>query len=121
MKKNILEYLEYTAAVLPDKTAFSSGEEDLSFGELFRASRAIGTGLLSSGLCREAVIVFMDKHPSTMAAFFGVIYAGCYYACVDASMPDERIRSIISSLGARAVISDTRSKKRAESLGLEYF
>ena len=121
MKKNILEYLEYTAARLPDKTAFSSGEEDLSFGELCRASKAIGTRLLSAGLHREAVIVFMDKHPSTMAAFFGTIYAGCYYACVDSSMPDERIKTIIASLGARAVISDTRSKKRAEALGLEYF
>ena len=119
MKKNILEYLEYTAERVKDKTAFSSGEEDLSFSELLRSAKAIGSRLLSLGIHREPVIVFMDKHPSTIAAFFGVIYAGSYYACVDSSMPDERIKTIIASLGARAVIADARARKRAEALGLE--
>ena len=31
MKKNILEYLEYTKERLPEKIAFSNGEESLSF------------------------------------------------------------------------------------------
>lgn len=120
MKKNILEYLEYTASRLPDKTAFSSGEENMSFGELERAARSIGSALLERGIASEAVVVFMDKHPRTLAAFFGVIYAGCYYACVDPSMPDDRIRTIIDNLGARTLIYDARSAKRAEAFGLEH-
>ena len=120
MKKNILEYLEYTAARLPEKTAFSSGEENMSFSRLKKSAQAIGSELARHRLAREAVIVFMDKHPNTLAAFFGVLYAGCYYVCVDSSMPDERIKTIIENLGARAVIHDKRAAKRAEALGLEF-
>ncbi len=120
MKKNILEYLEYTKERLPDKVAFSNGEESLTFGELSHASLSVGSELLRRGISREGVLVFMDKHPNTMAAFFGVIYAGCFYACVDATMPDERIKTIIDNIGARAVIFDARSEKRARALGLAH-
>ena len=55
MMKNILEYLEGTALAVPEKLAFSDGKSDLSFGELHRASRAIGSALIKEGAKREAV------------------------------------------------------------------
>lgn len=119
MKKNILQYLEHTADRLPDKCAFSVGEESLSFSELMSAARSVGSELARLGFYREAVIVFMDKHPNTIAAFFGTIYAGCYYVCVDASMPDDRIKAIIDSVGAKCIIADKRAAKRAGTLGVE--
>lgn len=120
MRKNILEYLEYTAARIPDKCAFSSGEEDMSFSALINKSRSIGSTLLSLGVTRGAVIVFMDKHPNTVCAFLGVVYSGSFYACVDSSMPDERIKSIVHSLSAVAVIYDKKNEKRARELCLEH-
>ncbi|MBE6557356.1 MAG: amino acid adenylation domain-containing protein [Ruminococcaceae bacterium] len=118
MRKNILQYLEQTALRTPDKCAFSDGRDSMSFSALLAASRAIGTALLQQGLSGEPVAVFMNKHPSTMAAFFGVIYAGCHYVCLDAAMPDERIRAILDNLSARAVIYDARNRKRAEAFSL---
>ena len=119
MKKNILEYLEYTACRLPDKVAFSNGEESMSFSELSASAKAIGSELLRRGLSGRAVAVFMDKHPTTLAAFFGVIYAGSYYVCLDSSMPDDRIKTILESVDAAAVISDKRNSKRAGTLGVD--
>ena len=119
MKKNILEYLEYTAARLPDKTAFSNGEESLCFSELLESARAIGSELLRRGLAHKAVAVFMDKHPTTLAAFFGVIYSGSYYVCLDSSMPDDRIKTILESVNAAALICDKKNSKRAHALGLD--
>ncbi len=120
MRKNILQYLEESAARLPDKTAFSNGKENMSFGELERVSRSIGTYLAARGIRREAVAVFMDKHPRTLAAFFGVIYAGCFYVCIDSAMPDERIMTILDNISARTVIADTKNYKRAAALGVEW-
>ena len=117
--KNILEYLENSAARVPEKCAFSNGKEDMSFGELYSASRSIGTYLLSSGFRHEAVVVFMDKHPKVMAAFFGAIYAGCFYVCVDAAMPVQRIKTILDSLSARVIIADDKNYKKASELGVE--
>ena len=46
MQTNLLEYLEATAPRLPRKTAYSDGTDSVSFAELLRASRAVGSALL---------------------------------------------------------------------------
>lgn len=120
MQKNILEYLENTAARVPDKLAFSTGNEGMTFGEVYSESRAIGSKLAALGLYGESVVILMDKHPRTVTAFWGVIYAGCFYACLDEKMPRARIDSIIENLKPRAIIADKRNFKAAEALGLEY-
>ena len=63
MQRNVLEYLEATAPRLPDKVAFSNGADALTFAQLHRAARGIGTRLAREGLDHEPVVVFMEKHP----------------------------------------------------------
>ena len=116
MQTNILEYLENTAKRLPSKLAFSNGKEGMSFGEVIKGAAAIGSFIASRGIYREPVLIFMDKHPRTVTAFFGVIYAGCYYVCIDEKMPDARIAAIIDNLGPRLMISDKKNFSRAEKI-----
>ena len=116
MQTNILEYLENTAKRLPSKLAFSNGKEGMSFGEVIKGAAAIGSFVASKGIYREPVVIFMDKHPRTVTAFFGVIYAGCYYVCIDEKMPDARIAAIIENLKPRLMISDKKNLKRAETV-----
>ena len=98
MQKNILEYLEKTAVTHKDKLAFSNGKEGLTFGEVFSRSRAIGSFLADNGYYREPIAVIMDKHPNTLTAFWGTVYAGCIYACIDEKMPQARILAIFEKL-----------------------
>ncbi len=114
--KNVLEFLERTAPRLGDKTAFSDGEEGIGFNELLHLSRAGGSALLSRGISREPVAVFMKKSPRTIAAFFAAIYAGGYYVPLDAGMPLFRLKMIVSRLSPRAVICDESTAALAESL-----
>ena len=88
MQKNILTYLERTAPRFPDKIAFSTGKESMTFSEVQRGAAAIGSALSEEGFSSEPVVIFMDKHPRTVTAFFGVIYAGCFYVCLDEKMPE---------------------------------
>lgn len=120
MQKNILEYLEVTAARLPDKIAFSTGKESMTFDEVLHASRAIGSRLCELGLSHEPVVIFMDKHPHTVTAFWGTIYAGCFYVCVDEKMPRARIESILATLSPRAIIADKKNLPMAQTLGIEH-
>ena len=120
MQKNILEYLEKTAERLPHKVAFSTGKEDMTFGEVQSQALSIGSKLCSLGLCGESVVIFMDKHPKTVTAFWGVIYAGCFYACLDEKMPRARIDAILENLRPRAVIADKKNLSVAETLGVEH-
>ena len=110
MQRNVLEYLEATAPRLPDKVAFTNGAYSLTFGDLSRAARGIGTFLGQKGLHGEPVVVFMEKHPCSVAAFFGVVYAGCYYVPIDEEMPKHRVSLIFQNLKPRAVICDEKTK-----------
>ena len=116
MLNNILQYLEATAPRVPDKTAFSTGTEGLTFSELYTHARSIGAGLLREGYCGEPVAVLMDKHPHTIATFFGVLYAGCFYAALDGDMPPARMGLILDTLKPRVLIFDQKNQKTVQKL-----
>ncbi len=119
MQKNILQYLEATAIRVPDKLAFSTGKEGMTFSEVWSGSRAIGSFLIGRGFYREPVVIFMDKHPNTVTAFWGAIYAGCFYVCIDSKMPRARMEAIFQSLRPRVIIADKKNLSVALTLGLE--
>ena len=119
MQRNVLEYLEATAPRLPDKVAFSNGTDSLTFGEVSRAARGIGTFLAQNGFRREPVVVFMEKHPRSVAAFFGVVYSGCFYVPIDEEMPAYRVELIFKTLNPRAVLCDDKTRLTVEKMGYE--
>jgi len=119
MQKNILEYLEYTASRVPNKLAFSNGKEGMTFFEVSDGARRIGSFLAKGGFYGEPIVIFMDKHPRTVTAFWGVIYSGCFYVCIDEKMPRARIDAIFSSLSPRAIISDKKNLAAARELGVD--
>ncbi len=119
MLTNILQYLEKTLTEVPDKLAFSTGTEGLTFAELSAHARHIGAHLLASGHRGEPVAVLMDKHPHAIATFFGIIYAGGFYAALDSEMPPARMGLILETLKPRLLIFDEKNRKTAEKLASE--
>lgn len=116
MLTNILQYLDATAARLPDKTAFSDGRVSLTFGELADISCRVGSSLCRAGIAREPVVVLMERAPAEIAAFMGIVRAGCFYAALDAAMPEARMAQICTTLSARVLLCDSRNRTRAEAL-----
>ncbi len=106
MQTNVLEYLEHTVTRVPDKLAFADDTMGLTFSQVYSQSRAIGSFCLDRGLRKEPVVVFMRKQPKTLVAFFGIIYAGCYYVPLDDEMPRHRIELIFQTLNPRAIVCD---------------
>ena len=119
MQMNILEYLEQTVLVKPDKIAFANEEMGLSFRQVYDQARTIGTKLSKEGFYRQPIVVFMRKHPTTLAAFFGAIYAGCYYVPLDDEMPRHRIELIFQTLGEGALICDETTESIASELNYQ--
>lgn len=116
MQTNILEYLEATVVRLPDKVAYSNGTDDLTFSALSCNARAIGSALLERGYTKAPIAILMEKHPNEIAAFFGAVYAGCFYVPLDPEMPVARMETILESVGADLLIVDKKGKKIAETL-----
>ena len=116
MQNHILDYLTETVSRKPDKTAFSDGTNALSFQELSDQSRSIGTWLHEEGIYREPVVIFMENHPKTVAAFLGAVAGGCFYVPVDAEMPAARINLILENVSAGVIVCDESTLEMAKKL-----
>ena len=116
MITNVLEYLEHSAQEFPDKISYADETFSYTYGELLKTAKAIGTGLLKKETARGPVIVYMDKCPKDIAAFMGVLYAGCFYVPVDTAMPEQRVELIIENLKPSAILVDEINMEKAEKV-----
>ena len=86
---NAAEYLERTAARVPDKVAFSDASGSLTFGQLLQDARALGTVLAGLPGCKNApVAVLTGRTVQSVAALQGVLQSGNYYVPIDEQMPE---------------------------------
>ncbi|MBE5932444.1 MAG: AMP-dependent synthetase [Lachnospiraceae bacterium] len=112
---NVMEYLEKTVNLVPDKIAFANEVDGIAFKDVYCQSRTIGTYLYNKGYYKEPVVVFMKKHPKQIVAFFGCVYGGNYYVPIDDEMPRFRIELIFQNLKPRAIICDESTIDSAKS------
>ena len=88
LQTNVLEYLEASAARVPDKVAFADKENSFTFSQLQRAAQGLGTALAELTPRHNApVCVLVERTAATLAAFQGVLYAGNFYVPIDSQMP----------------------------------
>ena len=114
--KSFLSYLNDTADRLPDKLAFADDECRLTFAELRQAAANVGACLRSSGASGEPVGVLMERSARSIAAFLGVMEAGCFYVPLDEQMPRERLDRIVRTLCPRFILTDRKNLTAAEGL-----
>lgn len=105
LQKNVLEYLEGSAARFPDKLAFTDEREEYTFSRLHSAARSVGTALARLTPRHNApVCVLAERSAATLAAFMGVLYSGNFYVPIDSQMPLARMEAIFTTLSPAAVI-----------------
>ena len=118
MEHNVLSYLKRIVKEKPDKPAYSDGTETLTFAQVYRHSRSIGSFLHQKEIYKKPVIVFMRKSPEEIAAFFGVITGGCFYVPLDEEMPAGRIQLILDNVRSPLVICDETTAEAARAFQL---
>lgn len=117
--KNILEYLEQTMTWLPEKAAFWDDKERLTFRELHRQARSVGTFLLNRGYRREGIAVCMTRGPKAFAAYLGCISAGCFFLALDEEMPPQRMARILETAQPRCILCDSETIQPLRDAGLD--
>jgi len=107
MTINILDYLENSTAVAPRKVAFSDPDHQITYRELTRQAKGIGSFLSSAlhGSGNKPVAVVIDRNIESLIAFLGVVYSGNFYVPVDAQMPHGRVERIFTTLQPAAVVA----------------
>ena len=99
MQRSVLEYLEKTASRLPESPAFAEEGKVLSFSALRQAVRGVAAALLpQTGGGLRPVAVLSRRNVDTLVGCFGALWAGCFYAPLDAAMPRDRLTGILQEL-----------------------
>lgn len=114
MQNHVLDYLDSTVLKVPDKIAFANENEALTFLDVYSQNRSLASFFIQKGLYKEPIVVFMNKHPKTITAFFGVINSGNFYVPIDEEMPRVRIDLILENLKPRAIICDFQTVEIAK-------
>ena len=114
--KSVLEYLENTAGTRGGDIAVVCEDESLSWGDLCLTSKRIGSALGGSFRRRRAVPVLAEKSIDTLCAFFGAVYAGCFYVPLNPQLPQERLRHVLNTLGSDIIVTNEANAQLAGEL-----
>lgn len=117
--KNVLEWLEASAAKNPQKPAFI-GDKEITFEQVMTWAKTIGTTLAQME-GDAPVAVFSARSATTPALFAGIVYSGRAYAPIDATLPQKRIQKILTNLNPSLILVDQESHARFLKLASEIF
>ena len=116
---SVLCWLDSTAEKFPDKTIFTDSSQSLSFGEFNKLTKSIGTYLAGVVPAKSPVIVMSGRHALTPACFLGIVRAGCFYAPMDATMPQTRLNQIIGVIKSDYMLVDKEHLDIANALDFD--
>jgi len=104
MVKNILNYLEESAKKFGTKVACADEFGSYTYDELMDKARSVGSALIEKTDPLNPIPMYMDKSCSTLAAFMGAAYAGCFYVMLDVTQPIARVNMILDTLEAKFIV-----------------
>ena len=116
MTINVMQFLERSAARLPDKTAVVEGAQTLSYTQLLNRGKAAGTALSSYIHPRKPTGVYMEKGIDALTAFLGIVYAGGCYSMLPPELPDRRLAQMQSVLSAEVIVTTQLLLQKARAL-----
>lgn len=106
MFRNVIEYLENSAAQYPDKIAFIDENRSISFAELKAEAMKIAWKIHDTcgDISQHPIAVYMGKSVECIIAFMGIVYSGNFYCPIDPGSPEERAEKILAALAPKTVI-----------------
>ena len=113
---NILEYLERSAQLFPEKPALVDERQSITFAQAMEDSRRVGSSLALSLAKGQPVAVYMEKSVENLCAFWGIVYAGGFYVSFNTQLPTSRLQQMQSVLQAPFVITDEEHRAALEEV-----
>lgn len=115
---NLLAELIRTAEKHPEKPAVADETARYTFAELVGCAAGLGSALLRRQAQAAPVGVIAERGADTVAAFFGVLYAGVPYVPLDPYQPEAKLQSIAADAGIRFLLGREERRPLADALGL---
>ena len=103
--------VQQQAAVSPDAVAVRDGTTIVTYRELVHRAHRLARRLVAAGIRRgDRVAVCLERSPTMIAAWLGVLRAGAAYVPLDPEYPQRRLALLIEDAGASIVIADAHSR-----------
>ncbi len=103
----ISQILTQSAHRVPNKTAFQSGNESITFSEADQKTNQIAHFLITKGLKKgDRVGVFLNRNERSALAVHGILKAGGVFVPIDMDAPTERIQFILDDCKVNFLISE---------------
>ena len=101
----VLELFDAQVRARPDAVAVTDGAGGYTYRQLDARARAIAAALTAAGVTPGAVVgLLAERTADSVAGIWGILRSGAAYAPVDADAPAERVRDLLGSIGAAAVV-----------------
>ncbi|NLH90900.1 MAG: long-chain fatty acid--CoA ligase, partial [Atopobium sp.] len=94
---NVVDWLQRSASLYPDKVAFDDGTRAVTFAQLYKQACAVATRLAREGAVREHVAILLPRSVGQVISMMGVACAGGCYVVLDDGSPADRLVSIIKT------------------------
>ena len=118
-KVTVLDYLEENYRSIAEKTAVSDESGEISWGELRNRSLALSEGILSRPDMegrKIPIVIFMEKSIAHVISIYGCLYSGNFYVPVDINTPEDRLKSILSTLKDYRVLTDEKNLEHLKNI-----
>ena len=112
----ITDYLDKTAARLPDKVAYLDSKREITFAQMKDEAYRIAAALADAGKFKQPVGIFLEQCVEVVPSIMGVAYSGNFYSILDVDMPEARIDKILETFEPVAIITDEKHKARATEI-----
>lgn len=119
MNTSVLNWLDESAKNYAEKTMFTDSDSALTFAEFNNLTKSIASHLATFVATGEPVIVMSGRHCLTPACFLGIVRAGCFYAPMDATMPQARLNQIIGVIKSKYMLVDKEHLEIAQQLDFD--
>ena len=98
MEKSILDYLYNSAERFPSKVAYKDSEGGaITFQELKKEVEVIGSYIISKvgEEFNKPIVILTERNIRSIPAFMAAVYSGNFYVPIDATLPEERIKTML--------------------------
>lgn len=114
--RTVLEYLENSERRNKNKIAAIDEYGKCTYEELVENSQKVGSKISEIIKTKSPVPVLMEKGINTLYAFFGAVYANCFYILLNPELPKSRLDHIIEVLEPEIIITDEKNNDLAKEL-----
>lgn len=103
-----LSFLERTADVFPDRTAWIHGADSASYAEFRKRCRRFASALVKRGIePGDTVAVVLPNTPPMLEAHYGVPMAGAVLNSINVRLEPQTIAYILEHGGAKILLTDS--------------